>query len=236
VDPAFPTSTRQTSFETMLVREAMSVAVVTLSASDRPAEALTRLTSRGSAMPHQGFPVMDGERIVGVVTRWDLLEGSTAKAARVRDLVKRAPVVVSDSSLLRKRQDQLVRAGVGRLPVVSQDDPNKLVGILTRSDLLSGARATAGGHDAPGFDVANHAKARGLEPRFMRDPRFWEPSRSLRQGGARSSHADRSRFGAKSAEQERQIGIAATLPASLAQPVNMTHATRDGQSAPYSPD
>lgn len=124
-------------FETMLVREAMSVAVVTLSASDGPAEALARLISRGSALSHQGFPVMDGGRVVGVVTRWDLLEGATAKVAAVRELVKRAPVVVSDSSSLREAADQLLRAGVGRLPVVSQDDPNKLVGILTRSDLLS---------------------------------------------------------------------------------------------------
>jgi chloride channel protein, CIC family len=124
-------------FESMLVREAMSKAVVTLSASDRPPDALSRLTSRGSAMSHQGFPVMDGERVVGVVTRWDLLEGTTANVATVRDLVKRAPVVVSDGSSLREAADQLVRAGVGRLPVVSQEDPSKLVGILTRSDLLS---------------------------------------------------------------------------------------------------
>jgi CIC family chloride channel protein len=124
-------------FESMLVREAMSKAVVTLSASDRPAEALAQLTSRGSAMAHQGFPVMDGERVVGVVTRWDLLEGTTANVATVRDLVKRPVVVVSDGSSLREAADQLVRAGVGRLPVVSQADPSKLVGILTRSDLLS---------------------------------------------------------------------------------------------------
>jgi len=70
-------------------------------------------------------------------SRWDLLEGTTANVATVRDLVKRAPVVVSDGSSLREAADQLVRAGVGRLPVVSQEDPSKLVGILTRSDLLS---------------------------------------------------------------------------------------------------
>jgi predicted transcriptional regulator len=31
----------------------------------------------------------------------------------------------------------MVREGVGRLPVVSRDDPGKVIGMLTRSDLLS---------------------------------------------------------------------------------------------------
>jgi hypothetical protein len=30
----------------------------------------------------------------------------------------------------------MAAAGVGRLPVVSPDDPTKLIGIVTRSDLL----------------------------------------------------------------------------------------------------
>ena len=34
----------------------------------------------------------------------------------------------------------MVREGVGRLPVVSREDPRKVVGMLTRSDLLSAHR------------------------------------------------------------------------------------------------
>jgi predicted transcriptional regulator len=38
---------------------------------------------------------------------------------------------------LREAADHMVRENVGRLPVVSREKPDKIVGILTRSDLLS---------------------------------------------------------------------------------------------------
>jgi predicted transcriptional regulator len=38
---------------------------------------------------------------------------------------------------LRDAADQMVRAGVGRLPVVERHAPRKVVGMLSRSDLLS---------------------------------------------------------------------------------------------------
>ena len=88
-------------------------------------------------MSHQGFPVLDGHRLVGVVLRREILHAEGKEPMRVRDLVRRAPVVVSDGSTLREAADHLVRAGVGRLPVVSEEDPRRLVGILTRSDLFA---------------------------------------------------------------------------------------------------
>src|SRR6185312_12491515 len=95
------------------------------------------LASRDLTAEHQGYPVMDGETLVGVLTRRDILAEGVKADGSVRDLVKRAPVVVSESSSLREAADQMVRAGIGRLPVVSDADTRKLVGILTRSDLLS---------------------------------------------------------------------------------------------------
>ena len=38
----------------------------------------------------------------------------------------------------------MVRAKVGRLPVVAETAPGRIVGILTRSDLLDGARTATG--------------------------------------------------------------------------------------------
>ncbi len=90
--------------------------------------------SEGSA--HQGFPVVDGdERIVGVVTRRDLLDpGATGT---VKDLLKRPPAVVFEDSSLREATDHMVREGVGRLPVVARNNPGRVVGIVTRSDLMA---------------------------------------------------------------------------------------------------
>jgi chloride channel protein, CIC family len=117
-----------------LVRDHASAPVATLRADDRLGDVKHR------AGEHQGFPVIDGDgRLVGVVTRRDLL-GDASPDAALGTLVHRAPVVVYDDSSLREAADQMTRASVGRLPVVTRADPRTVVGVLTRSDLLSAHR------------------------------------------------------------------------------------------------
>jgi len=48
--------------------------------------------------------------------------------------------VVYEDNSLRDAADQMVTEEVGRLPVVSRDETLKVVGILSRSDLLSAHR------------------------------------------------------------------------------------------------
>ena len=47
------------------------------------------------------------------------------------------PAVVYDDNTLREAADHMVREGVGRLPVVTREEPDTMIGIITRSDLLS---------------------------------------------------------------------------------------------------
>jgi CBS domain-containing protein len=87
---------------------------------------------------HQGYPVLDErDRLVGVVTRRDLTRSEAGAETPVRQLIRRAPVVVFDDGTLRDAEDQMVREKVGRLPVVSRQEPWRVVGIITRSDLLA---------------------------------------------------------------------------------------------------
>jgi H+/Cl- antiporter ClcA/CBS domain-containing protein len=122
--------------DTVLVKDAMSAQVVTLDAGDTIGEVREWLGTNEAPATHQGFPVLEGTRLVGVVTRRDISARDIDDSVPMREVVKRAPVVVSDGSSLREAADQLVRAGVGRLPVVSEEKPDLLVGILTRSDLI----------------------------------------------------------------------------------------------------
>jgi CBS domain-containing protein len=91
--------------------------------------------AEGSA--HQGFPVVDEEdRIVGVVTRRDLLDGEASDEA-LRKIIKRPPAVVYDDSTLRDAADHMAKEGIGRLPVVSRDEPDHVIGMITRSDIIA---------------------------------------------------------------------------------------------------
>jgi CBS domain-containing protein len=53
-------------------------------------------------------------------------------------LIKRAPLAVTESTSLRAITNIMVQEGVGRLPMLS--DKGKVVGIITRSDLISAQR------------------------------------------------------------------------------------------------
>jgi CBS domain-containing protein len=75
--------------------------------------------------------------LAGVVTRRDLFAPGRAPEARVADLVNRPPVVTYDDCSFREAADAMVVAGVGRLPVVSRNAPRRVIGIVTRSDLLA---------------------------------------------------------------------------------------------------
>jgi len=58
----------------VLVRDAMARELVTLAADDRVERVQAWLASHQTAATHQGFPVLDGEALVGVVTRRDLVK------------------------------------------------------------------------------------------------------------------------------------------------------------------
>ncbi len=91
--------------------------------------------------------------MLGVVTRRNLLEDWVAAALAdggeaqphlehiiAFDLLHREPITVFTWESCRAAAERMAEHGVGRLPVVSPDDPSKVVGMVTRSDLLK-ARA-----------------------------------------------------------------------------------------------
>ncbi|MEP6991993.1 MAG: chloride channel protein [bacterium] len=124
----------------VVARDAATMDVVCLAGGDALAEVREWLDS-AEAASHQGFPVLDADGLlVGVVTRRDLLAGPDVGLdglRLVRDVVRRAPAVVYGDSTLRDAADLMVTQGVGRLPVVERANPRRVVGILSRSDLLA---------------------------------------------------------------------------------------------------
>jgi len=93
-------------------------------------------------LKHGGFPVVYGDRLVGVVTLQDVrgVPAEARRERRVRDVMTPfanlktvRPTTTAYDAFMRLGQEQ-----IGRLLVV--DDGGSLVGILTRSDLLHAIR------------------------------------------------------------------------------------------------
>jgi CIC family chloride channel protein len=137
--------------EMLSVTDVMTKDVVTVPAA-LPVNDLLRQYFLGSGQrPHQAYPVVDeAGRIMGVVTRTNLLEDWIAAALGdadgkgpddleliiTYDLIHREPITVYPWESCRAAAERMAENGVGRLPVVSPDDPRKVIGIVTRSDLL----------------------------------------------------------------------------------------------------
>jgi len=137
--------------ERLSVSEVMTAPVVTIPASLPARELLGTYFLGDPTTKHQGYPVVDprGE-LLGVVTRSSLLEhwvsafldpearSELAKTEPIiaYDLIGRAPITIFPEETCRTAAERMAAAGVGRLPVVSSEGPQKVIGIITRSDLL----------------------------------------------------------------------------------------------------
>ena len=125
----------------VLVKDAATKEVVALAADDTLASIRTWFGSRAPGTGHQGFPVHDrAGNLVGVVTRRDIFNTEEPENSQLGSIIKRPPAIVFEDNSLREAADHMIAEGVGRLPVVARDDTRKVIGWLTRSDLLSAHR------------------------------------------------------------------------------------------------
>ena len=122
----------------LLVRDTCSRAVVTLSASQSVADVRRWMQAGGADARHQGYPVVDEQqRLLGVLTRRDIWVTEIPDTAPIRGLLRREPIVVRQGHTLRDAADHMVEADVGRLIVVDDSNDRRVVGIVTRGDLLA---------------------------------------------------------------------------------------------------
>jgi H+/Cl- antiporter ClcA/predicted transcriptional regulator len=127
-------------FTTTPVAAIMTAPVATLAASATIAEARDRFSAGG----HSAYPLVDGARLVGIVSRGDVLRGDTDAAERPGDdtgllaIASRDVVTVGPSDTAQTALQAMLLEGVEHVPVV---DGDRLVGIVTRTDLLAVRRA-----------------------------------------------------------------------------------------------
>jgi H+/Cl- antiporter ClcA len=157
--------------ELLSVEEVMTKDVVAVPARLPVRELLREYFLNPGKGKHQAYPVVDPDgRVLGVITRANLLEDwisaalsgapgkdeSAAGPIIAFDLIHRDPITVYPWESCRTAAERMAQEGVGRLPVVAADDPGRLIGIVTRSDLLK--------------PRARHAEEELLRERFLARP------------------------------------------------------------------
>ena len=122
----------------LLVRDIATPDIVVLRGEDGVEDVRDWMASRDPKSLHQGFPVVDDDdNLLGVVTRRNLLNLDLDVECKVKELITRPPVVIYDTNTAREAADHMVREQVGRLPVVTRAAPRRIIGLVTRSDLLT---------------------------------------------------------------------------------------------------
>lgn len=87
---------------------------------------------------YTGFPVVDEGRLVGMITFDDIrrIPPHEQEKMTVKEVAVRAPITINPHQSAKMAMDLMYENDVGRLAVVEKDDPQKLIGIITRSDVI----------------------------------------------------------------------------------------------------
>ncbi len=144
------------------VEETMSPDFDTVPGAMTVAELASRISRHDPAVTHhQGLFVLDADQqLAGIITRSDLmraLDQDPSGGKSVLDASSRDLVVTYPDEVLYDAAARMLRANVGRLPVVDRKQPRQPMGYLGRSSIMA-------------------ARMRQLEEEYVRDP-GWMPGR-----------------------------------------------------------
>lgn len=113
-----------------LVEVRMTRQVVTV----RPADTLAAAVSKMKAGPFRRLPVVEADRLVGIVSEFDLKHYADAlDSTLVESAMTRDPITVMSSDTLERAATLMRQHKVGALPVMHL---GKLVGIVVARDLM----------------------------------------------------------------------------------------------------
>jgi tRNA nucleotidyltransferase (CCA-adding enzyme) len=129
---------------TVLVRQIMSYGVRTLAPSRTVAQAAELMQRYG----HEGFPVLEDGRVVGVLSRREVDRAMRLglENAAISTYMTKGQILVRPGDAIETLREVMEEYGVGQVPVVSEG--GILLGIVTRTDLINLLLRVPNGADA----------------------------------------------------------------------------------------
>ncbi|MCK8825720.1 CBS domain-containing protein [Fuchsiella alkaliacetigena] len=123
---------RQKVEPVILAKDIMSSPVKTI----KPDKSITQAEKKMLRYGHSGLIVTEADEIVGVISRRDVdkVREHDLMHAPVKGYMSREVISISKDYTFKQIQRKMIENDIGRLPVV--DEEGKLVGIVTRSDIL----------------------------------------------------------------------------------------------------
>jgi len=120
--------------ENAYVRDAMSVDVMPVHPPNSVQTVMNLIYKYG----HIGYPVIEDDRLVGIVTFKDAerIPPEDREETFVNQIMTTSLIVTYPDESLEAALRKLILNNIGRLPVVDRDDPSKILGILTKSDII----------------------------------------------------------------------------------------------------
>ena len=132
----------------MQVREIMSKDIEVVDRNDN----LRSVEERMATKQLRHLPVLEQGEVVGIVTQRDLFKAAMSstmgygekaqqaylQSVRVKEIMTYPVVTVSPHTSVAAAAEMMINKGIGCLPVV---DDHKLIGIVTKTDLLRCLRA-----------------------------------------------------------------------------------------------
>ncbi len=121
----------------ILVKDYAAYNVVSLNGFDS-IEKIRKWMSEGSKESlYHGFPVVDEMgKPIGTVTRRNILNPGHQVSTQIKDILNKPLVLAFEDNTISEAADLMAEHRLTRLPVVSRKNPEKIIAVLSRSDIL----------------------------------------------------------------------------------------------------
>ncbi len=114
--------------EEIKAEELMATKIVSVSPDDSMKDAIAKMKKFQISQ----LPVIDSHKLVGLVSESTILDSMiNSRGSRVRDIMQESPPIVSKTTSI-----QVVSNLLRHFPIVIVSEEGKLVGLITKSDLL----------------------------------------------------------------------------------------------------